>query len=86
VHVDGHDHRAEATTPVDGLEELERVRHHHRDAVTPPHSERRQHVRDPAGTIVELRVRAHPVSLTQRDVLGTGSGVGEQPRILVAGL
>ena len=71
---------------MDGLEELERVRPHHRDAVTPPHSERRQRVRDPAGTIVELRVRAHLVPLTESDVVGTGSGMGEEPRILVAGL
>jgi hypothetical protein len=86
VDVHGHDDGAAATGAVHGFEELEGVRDHDGDAVAPSHAERGERVRDAAGPIVELAVCAHLIALTQRDVVGAGSGVGEQPRIVVAGL
>ena len=86
VDVHGHDDRAEPAGAVHGLEELERVRDHDRDAVAASHADPGQRVRDPAGAVVELAVRAHLVALSERDVIGAGSGVGEQPCVLVAGI
>jgi hypothetical protein len=43
-------------------------------------------MRDPSRPVVELAVRAHLFALPQRHVGGTGSGMGEQACILVAGL
>ena len=80
VHRD--DDGAEATGAVHGFEELERVRDHDRDSVAAPHAEPRERVRHPAGAVVELGVGPVLFPLTQRHVVGTGPGVGEQPRVV----
>ena len=90
VDVHRHDDRAEATTSVHRLEELERVGDHHRHPVAAPHAEPRERVRHPAGAVVELGVGPGLFPLTQRHVVGTGPGVGDQSgvvhgRALVAG-
>ena len=85
VDVHGHDDGAEAAGAVHSFEELERVRDHDRDAVAASDADPGKRVRDPAGPVVELAVREHIIALAERDVIGAGSGVDEQPRVLVAG-
>ncbi len=67
---------------MDRFEELERVGDHHRHPVASPYAELRERVRYPAGAVVELSVRPDLVSLTQRHMVGTGSGVGEHTRVV----
>jgi len=77
VDVHRHDDGTEPPRTVRGLEVLDAVRHHDRDAVTPPHAEGVEGVGDPSRAVVELGVGTGLVPRTERDLLRPDASLGD---------